>query len=62
MTVPLALPLWPVECSTILLSRCVCGDEATVDLGDRFLSRDRQQAIAERHSSQVASMMETKTE
>ena len=56
----LTIPLWGVESSTILLSRLVCGDETTLDLGDRFLTQDHQEALAERHSNQVASMMESR--
>lgn len=54
------LPLWGVESSTILLSRFACGDESTLELGDRYLTEDLQENIAERHPSQVASMLESR--
>lgn len=54
------LPLWGVECSTILLSRFACGDETTLDVADRYLTEDSQESIAERHSNQVSSMLESR--
>lgn len=55
---PVDFPVWLVESQTILATRTICGDEKALDIGDEFLSEDALQRLAERHSQQVASMME----
>jgi hypothetical protein len=62
VTAPLAISLWPLESTTILLSRFVYGAESTLERGDRYLTDDTQEAIAERHSHQVTSMLESRTD
>jgi len=51
--------VWPVEASAMLLSRSVCGDEATLEVGKRILTDDARVELAERHPAQVASLVET---
>lgn len=58
---PVELPVWAVESSAILVARNACGDETALTLGQETLPEDAQQRLAERHSHQVSSMMETQT-
>lgn len=62
MTFPLAISLWPLESTTILLSRLVFGAESTLEGGDRYLTDETQEAMAERHPHQVTSMLESRTD
>lgn len=60
--VPVDLPVWFVESQTILATRTICGDEKTLDMGDEYLSESIRHRLAERHSRQVASMVEQRTD
>ena len=55
----LDLPLWAIESTTLLVARNACGDETTLDVGERVLGEDAQAAVADRNPNQVASMLET---
>lgn len=57
---PVELPVWAVESSALLIARSACGDEKALTIGERTLTEDAQQRLAERHSNQVSSMMETR--
>lgn len=53
------LPLWAVESTTLLVARNACGDETTLDVGERVLGEDAQASVADRNPNQVSSMVET---
>lgn len=54
------LPVWFVESQMILATRTVCGDEKALDLGGEYLTEDAMQRLAERHSRQISSMVESR--
>ena len=56
----LALPLWAIESTALLVTRTACGDETTLDVGEKLLTEDAQEAVADRNPNQVASMLETR--
>lgn len=56
------LPVWAVESSAILIARSAYGDERVLSIGRETLPEDAQQRLTERHSHQVSSMLETRSD
>lgn len=54
------LPFWAIESTTLLVARNACGDETTLDVGERVLDEDAAESVADRNPNQVTSMVETR--